>query len=827
MDRKLGEKILEVNQDDKLKRLYQKVLWMVLMAVIYYYSAQGILNWVFKSSNVCLIWFPSGVALAGFLLLGEWIWAGIWLGIFLLEIHSFSSYHLSWSAILLSSAVMASVNVIEGVVASWAIKHFIRWKEFFEHVEHVPEFMLIVSLSCAISASVGLAVLNFNDLINLKVSGGLWLSWWLANIGGMLIVLPCILAFTPQVQRHKTLPRIVESIIFFLCLLIIGHFTFTHDSYLGSRHVPTNFPIFLLIIWAASRLGPKRVTVAVFIIFIQVVLGYVHGTEVLGRNGYDAQVSFILEQIFLLSVSLVGMVFMTLTAERVFVQQELQNSQKRFKALVENNSDIILVLSAEGVVTYSSPSIEKVLGYTQQEHEGQIIFDFIHPEDLPEILNKFSFLLSNPWQLVKANVRIKHKNGSWIWVEGCGDNLLADAAIRGIIVNYRDITDRKLAQERFEQVVELAPNAMIIVNKEGQIQMANKAAEALFGYKKEELLNLKVEDLIPQSYRDGHVRQRESYGQSPHARPMEIGRDFYGLRKNGSKVAVEIGLNPMQTEKGIYILASIVDITQRRLAEDVLKRDKESLEKLVKERSKELLKIQNELKDANRLADIGTLAAIVAHELRTPLGVIQMASHNLRNKNKELSQSKHLENIEKKVWEGNRIIDNLLSYSRIKMPTFESCVIVDLFEECLLNVRNHFKEQQLTINIDYHIDRMFSIDTDVIQIKAVLVNILNNACQALEGKDGKIRVSVKEEGEYLQIKIKDNGEGIDPQYLDKIFQPFFTTKAKGTGLGLALCNEVINLHRGRLEIQSVKGQGADVLILVPVRQNITIKTEED
>ncbi len=141
------------------------------------------------------------------------------------------------------------------------------------------------------------------------------------------------------------------------------------------------------------------------------------------------------------------------------------------------------------------------------------------------------------------------------------------------------------------------------------------------------------------------------------------------------------------------IVVNYRDITERKLAEEVLKRDKESLELLVDERSKELIKTQKELKQFSRLADIGTLAATVAHELRNPLGVIHLAAYNLKKEKNELGDNKHLVNIEKKVWEGNQIIDNLLSYARIKIPNYENVRILNILDECVSSAQGRFAEK--------------------------------------------------------------------------------------------------------------------------------------
>jgi signal transduction histidine kinase len=264
------------------------------------------------------------------------------------------------------------------------------------------------------------------------------------------------------------------------------------------------------------------------------------------------------------------------------------------------------------------------------------------------------------------------------------------------------------------------------------------------------------------------------------------------------------------------IVVNFYDITERKLVEDILKMDRLSLQQLVEERSQALAESQKELKQASRLADIGTLAATVAHELRNPLGVIQIAAHNLKRKNKQLSQDQHLNNIEKKVWEGNQIIDNLLSYSRIKMPSFQAVNVIEIMEECLHHAQGRFASQAVQIIRVYNAQEACIIEADPNQLREIFVNVLNNAFQSMIGLfHGHIEVRI-EAGDTVMFTIQDSGIGIDSDDLMKVFNPFFTRKAKGTGLGLTICNEIVNLHHGRIEITSQKNSGTSVCITLPV-----------
>jgi signal transduction histidine kinase len=240
----------------------------------------------------------------------------------------------------------------------------------------------------------------------------------------------------------------------------------------------------------------------------------------------------------------------------------------------------------------------------------------------------------------------------------------------------------------------------------------------------------------------------------------------------------------------------------------------EIIETKVQERTEELLKTQRELKQASRLADIGTLAATVAHELRNPLGVIQLSAYNLKKEKNGVANSSHLINIEKKIWEGNEIINNLLNYARIKIPNFEKIAVKSLLDECVYAVQGRFQEKGIMIEKRFS-SEVGDIQADMNQTREIFMNILNNACQAYLRSAGKVEVLAEDEGDMIKVIVKDHGVGIAKEDLNRIFDPFFTRKSKGTGLGLTICNELINLNEGKIEISSELGQGTSVTISLP------------
>lgn len=270
--------------------------------------------------------------------------------------------------------------------------------------------------------------------------------------------------------------------------------------------------------------------------------------------------------------------------------------------------------------------------------------------------------------------------------------------------------------------------------------------------------------------------------------------------------------NPDGTLSKLVILR---DITERKEAEEVLKRNKELLETMVNERTQKLLDMQKEVEMAKRLSDIGRLASTVAHELRNPLAAINVALANIKRKVRDRCIEQQTHTIEKKIVESDHIINNLLFYSRIREPYYEVVNIRDIIEECSQIALNQSKKQIAVIKV---FNSAVFLEADPVQIREVFTNILNNACDAVADYQGKIEIGTKDISEGISIYVKDNGVGISAGDLENVMNPFFTTKVRGTGLGLAVCNQIVALHGGTISIESEPQQGATVYVNLPVKQ---------
>lgn len=235
------------------------------------------------------------------------------------------------------------------------------------------------------------------------------------------------------------------------------------------------------------------------------------------------------------------------------------------------------------------------------------------------------------------------------------------------------------------------------------------------------------------------------------------------------------------------------------------------------ERKKKELGAEEEMFVSRRLADMGTLAAVVAHELRNPLGVMRAALYNIRKKNANPEIEKHINNIEKKVEESTEIINNLLNYARIKAPVYQTVELGAVLVASIASSRRRFAGKKVTARKDLAPIGKLTIQADPDQLEEVFVNILTNAYEAVAPQTGTILVGARLSGENMvEIRIEDNGGGIEAADLGRLFEPFFTRKPKGTGLGLPISHRIMQLHGGSIRIESAPGTGTWVTVRLPI-----------
>lgn len=346
-------------------------------------------------------------------------------------------------------------------------------------------------------------------------------------------------------------------------------------------------------------------------------------------------------------------------------------------------------------------------------------------------------------------------------------------------------------------LLDAAPLAMIVVDHTGAISFTNQFTDKLFGYTKKELLGKTVEFLMPSQWQSKHLKDRKTFFQNPQARPMGAGRDLFAKKKNGKEFPAEIGLSPFVTEEGQFVIATVIDITERKKVEGL---------------KEEFL-------------------SMASHELRTPLALIGMGTENLlAGIHGELSekQTEVLGRIQHNVKHLIHLINNFLELSHFQLGRTKierkqldlNSLIHDLLQSFRVGPKGGATiEEKLKPNLP-------RTEADPGMITEVLTNLLSNAIRYAKKKIEVTTNTIREaDGSpcFIETSISNDGPGIPHEKANELFKKFAqldrekrTGDYKGMGLGLAICKEIIEQHQGKIWIESSGEKGVSFHFTLPI-----------
>lgn len=266
----------------------------------------------------------------------------------------------------------------------------------------------------------------------------------------------------------------------------------------------------------------------------------------------------------------------------------LHASEERFRSLIENSSDMIALVTAEGTILYASPSTTRILGYPLEEFVGRNAFEFVHPEDRERTRNLLAELVRKPGNIVSATYRLRAKDGSWRCIEGSGNNLLDEPNIQAIVTNYRDITERRRAEEalreseaRYRVAAEAASDAFITINSQSRILYVNAAAEQIFGYARAEVIGQSPTVLMPEYLREAHKAGLKRYCETGKRHLNWASVEITGLHKSGAEFPVEVSFGEFVADGNPVFTGIVRDITERRRAQEALRQAEEKYRSIV------------------------------------------------------------------------------------------------------------------------------------------------------------------------------------------------------------------------------------------------------
>jgi PAS domain S-box-containing protein len=517
------------------------------------------------------------------------------------------------------------------------------------------------------------------------------------------------------------------------------------------------------------------------------------------------------------------------------LSQRSEQRETLFASIVRSSHDAIISMTNDGVVTSWNPSAEVLSGYPATEMVGQHV-SVLWPAGRHAAEEKIMARVRRGERVDRYRTRWVRRDGVPVQVSMSLSPITdTSGAITGIGSVCRDIGERERAAAKFLGLLEAAPDAIVGVNREGQIVLANAETERTFGYRLDELVGQPIEILVPEVARRMHTGHRDEYLADPRRRPMGAGRQLTARRKDGTEFPADISLSSLETEDGLLVAAAVRDVTDRL----EVQAERERLKTLA-----ERERLESRLQQAQRLESLGQLAGGVAHDFNNLLAVIvnyaafvsdEIEIAAVADPDRWHAVARDMQQIQRATERGIALTHQLLAFARreVVRPRVLSvnAVVSDVKELLMRSIGEHV--QLVTVLAP----SLWPVKADPGQMEQILVNLAVNARDAMPG-GGTLTIDTDNvalggdsglpSGRYVRIRVEDTGTGMPPDVIARAFEPFFTTKPKGegTGLGLATVYGIVKQAGGDVQVISQTGTGTTFTLLLPVTDEAPVEIEE-
>ena len=465
-------------------------------------------------------------------------------------------------------------------------------------------------------------------------------------------------------------------------------------------------------------------------------------------------------------------------------------------AVLDASDDAIVATDLTGKVFTWNQGAERIYGYSAKEFTGRSLVELIPPDQPGEQASILERIAAGTRIEPHHSVHVA-KGGSRIDVlmtvspirDEAGHVVGATATVRDQTAQRRAERDLRSSEARGRAIIETAVDAIILIDSRGRLESFNPAAERLFGYKSHEVIGRNVSMLMPEPYAREHDHYLQRYSTTGERHIIGIGREVTARRRDGTTFPIHLSVAELVIEGEVKFTGIVRDLTER-------------------------VKLEVKLREESGLVRLGELAAVLAHEVKNPLAAVSGAIQVLSGRLPTEEDREIVGEVLRRLDALSAMMTDLLLFARPPKPKRSPLQVGDLVEGLVTFMQHDRNWTDVHVHVE---GKAAVVHADGELLKVALQNLLVNAAQAMHMR-GDIRVSLSTGADTVSIDVTDAGPGIPPEVQPRIFTPFFTTKSRGTGLGLPTVRRIAEAHGGTVEIVSSDAGGTRVRFTLPTHR---------
>jgi PAS domain S-box-containing protein len=827
---------------------------ILLLAAAYFFCGAFGLSFATINKSASPIWPPAGLALAVLILKGRDLWPGVFLGAFLINI---STQGTVWT-----SLGIAMGNTLEAYSGAWLVCRYAGGEKAFERLPNIFGLAFLAGImSTAVSATFGVTSLCLGKLAQWSHYASVWITWWLGDMVSTLTVAPLVMLWLRRGFERPRFKQIPEAIALLAAVFLVGRIAFLGKNPFGGLNQPLEYMAILPLLWAAFRFGARGAITTAVIMSGIALYGTRHGMGPFAL--LHPNESMLMLQAFMGTITITSLVLAIIISDRHRAEQrlQLQHAVSRvlaeastieeatpaiFQALCETGdwemgaiwevdrpSNSLRCLEVWRVPSLEASDFEK----TTREFRfspgmglpGRVWASGI-PAWIPDVADDENFpraasaIRSGIRAAVCFPIKLRNEVLGIIecfsrYVRGPDENFVQMLA--GIGLQLGQFVERKRADDartRLAAIVESSVDAVYSITLDGKISTWNPGAERMFGFSVSEVIGKPITILLPpdHAHEEPAILERIKTDEKiEHYQTVRITRD-------GTRLDVSLSVSPVKSPAGKILGASKIarDITEDKRTEralqetrEMLRQHAESLERRVRERTAEL---------QETIRSLDSFCYSIAHDLRAPLRAMSgFGTELMEQYGSRLDESgrEYLTRIRAAATRMDRLICDLLELGRLgtmEVPA-EPVELQDVVTKALVPLEKELETKRADVRLK---KPLLPVLGSSVMLEQVLANLLGNAVKFVPPKSRpQVEVWSEARGSMVRVCVQDNGIGMKPEHLKKLFQPFTRlvngVDYPGTGIGLAIVRKGVERMGGRVGVQSEPGKGSCFWIELP------------